>query len=71
MTAIAARMNGKELAYGLRDYSVAADWPAQFAASFPDAANYGVILRWRAALDAFADKEVLAHRRRSRISRTW
>ena len=28
-------------------------------------------VRWRAALDAFADKEVLAHRRRSRISRTW
>lgn len=28
-------------------------------------------VRWRTALNAFADKEVLAHRRRSRISRTW
>ena len=28
-------------------------------------------VRWRAALDAFADRELLAHRRRSRITRTW
>jgi hypothetical protein len=54
---LAARINTAELAGGLRDYSVAADWPPQFGEALTQTANYGLILRWRAALsemEAFA-----------------
>lgn len=54
---LAARIDGERLACGLRDYSVSADWPHGVSQLFSETANYGLLLRWRAALgemEAFA-----------------
>lgn len=45
-------MCGKKLPHGLQAYSVSADWPSTWAmrSVFPERANYGLLLRWTAAL---------------------
>jgi hypothetical protein len=49
---VAARYRERPLAPSLGAYSNAADWPAGWAArrSLPDGANFGLLLRWQAAL---------------------
>jgi hypothetical protein len=49
---IAVRYRHREVGPGLRAYSASADWPAGWAAarSLEDGANYGLLLRWEAAL---------------------
>jgi hypothetical protein len=49
----ARRLRGRLLPRALRDYSPRADWPAHWVAagSLPDGANFGLLLRWRAALE--------------------
>jgi hypothetical protein len=49
--AAAARLRGRLMPRALRDYSLRADWPPQWAAAarLSDAANFGLLLRWQAA----------------------
>ncbi|HEX4198546.1 MAG TPA: hypothetical protein VHZ26_14000 [Caulobacteraceae bacterium] len=49
---VGARLNSRLLPPGLRAYSARADWPAQWVAGagMSEAANYGLLLRWEAAL---------------------
>ena len=51
--AAAARLRKRSLPEGLAAYSTRADWPVGWAAarSLRDTANYGLLLRWEAALD--------------------
>ena len=48
----AKRLRARRLSPGLCAYAAAADWPTDWAAGadLPDAANYGLMLRWEAAL---------------------
>jgi hypothetical protein len=48
----AKRLRARRLAPGLASYSAAAEWPSDWAAGadLPEAANYGLLLRWEAAL---------------------
>ncbi len=48
----AKRLRARRPAPGLAAYSAAADWPSDWSAGvdLPDAANYGLLLRWEAAL---------------------
>jgi hypothetical protein len=50
--AVGARLNGRLLPPGLRAYSARAEWPAGWVAGagMSEAANYGLLLRWEAAL---------------------
>jgi hypothetical protein len=67
---LAGRMRA-ELPAGFADYSSRPEWPDDAATSaLPDRANYGLLLRWRAALaewDALAG--VAAERRREILTR--
>ena len=49
---VARRLRGQPLPPALRAYSARADWPQGWAAprGLPDIANYGLLLRWEAAL---------------------
>ena len=48
----ARRLRARRPAPGLAAYSAAADWPTDWSAGvdLPDAANYGLLMRWEAAL---------------------
>ena len=48
----AKRLRARRLSPGLSAYAAAADWPTDWSAGadLPDAANYGLLLRWEAAL---------------------
>jgi len=50
---LARRLRRQSLPAALGAYSAGADWPRGWAAArlLPDAANYGLLLRWEAALD--------------------
>lgn len=50
--ALATRYRDAPLCAGLRDYSNRAEWPAGWlaGASLPEHANFGLLLRWQAAL---------------------
>ncbi len=50
--AVARRLRGQSLPRALRTYSARADWPRNWAAadSLAPVANYGLLLRWEAAL---------------------
>jgi hypothetical protein len=48
--AAARRLRGRELPAGLSAYSAAGEWPSSFAVSQPAVENYGLLLRWEAAL---------------------
>jgi len=52
----AERLRGRLVRPGLRAYSARAEWPAGWAAhaAMSDAANYGLLLRWEAALTELA-----------------
>lgn len=54
---IAATLRSRPLPPGAQAYSVAGDWPASFAAaqSLPQQANFGLLLRWEAALAELRD----------------
>jgi hypothetical protein len=49
---VGARLNSRLLPPGLRAYSARADWPAAWVAgaSMTETANFGLLLRWEAAL---------------------
>lgn len=53
----AAQLRTRCLPVGTQAYSVAGDWPASFAAStcLPQQANFGLLLRWEAALAELRD----------------
>jgi hypothetical protein len=48
--AAARRLRGRELGVGLCAYSARADWSADWAVSLPAVENFGLLLRWEAAL---------------------
>jgi hypothetical protein len=48
--AAARRLRGRELPAGVNAYSAAGEWPVGWAVAQPPVENYGLLLRWEAAL---------------------
>ncbi len=63
--AVAQRMHNVSLPPALRAYSACADWPLNWAArrGLAQAANYGLLLRWEAALNEMCAFEELSAER--------